>query len=99
MKKACSKFLSAQMSKPLLSFVGSSASTGMKVIARSFVQLQEARPSADYDTASLWTRPKAQQHVQMARDAFSAWKQIRKSSEANVFLLSLLLWKNFESER
>jgi len=35
----------------------------------------------------------------MARNAFAAWSRIRKTAEANVFLLSFLLLKQIDLAR
>jgi len=66
-------------------------------VALAFIVLQDARHSADYDLNSRWNRARARQSVEKARDAFALWKTIRKTPEANVFLLSFLLSKTLES--
>jgi hypothetical protein len=71
----------------------------MQRVALNFVLLQEARHEADYDTSKTLTRTQAQAAVQQAQDAFASWEKIRKSAEANIFILSLLMWKNWEKER
>lgn len=98
-KQVCSRFLQTPMSNPLSTLIGSPVSDDLRLVALSFMQLQEARHSADYDLDSAWNRAKASQYVQMAKDAFAAWNHVRKNAEANIFLLSFLLLKTFESPR
>jgi hypothetical protein len=74
-------------------------SAELLLIARAFVQLQEARHRADYDLGVTWTRFTSQQHVQLADQAFDAWTRIRKSAEANVFALGLFDLKRVTTER
>ena len=99
MKRVCGRFLSTPVSNPLLDLVGPAVSPQMQFVARAFIELQNARHSADYDLGWTITRNEALQFVGLAWDAFEEWGNIRESSEANIFLLSLLLWKNWEKER
>ena len=71
----------------------------LQSIAQAFVRLQEARHEADYDLERSWTRPTAQELVEVARKAFERWAQIRRSHEANVFALALLSVKLFDKDR
>lgn len=98
MKKVCQLFLTPAFTRPS-SLAGLVPSADLHIVARNFIRLQEARHSADYDTSSEWTRFSAQQMVQLARTAFKSWTAIKGSEEANLFILALLNWKNFESER
>lgn len=98
MKKVCHLFLVPTFTKPA-SLAGFAPSTEVQLIARNFISLQGARHSADYDVSSQWTRLHAQQMIQLARSAFSAWSAIKGSEQANVFILALLNWKQFEAER
>lgn len=99
MKRVCSRYLQTPLQKPLAALIGTATSADLRLVILTFIQLQEARHSADYDLGSIWTRTKTQLLVDMTRDAFAAWQRIRRTSEANVFVLSLLMWKNLESER
>ena len=49
MKKICGRFLAVQLSNPLLSLIGSNASPELQIVARTFIELQDARHNADYD--------------------------------------------------
>ena len=39
------------------------------------------------------------EHAKMKEIAVAAWNRIKKTGEANIFILSLLLWKNWEKDR
>ena len=99
MKKICGRFLAVQLSNPLLSLIGSNASPELQIVARTFIELQDARHNADYDLGWTITREEAQQFVNLAWDAFKSWEAIEKTAEANIFILSLLVWKNWDKAR
>lgn len=99
MKKICGHFLPAQLTHPLLHLIGTTASDDLQTVARNFIQLQEARHLADYDLSYALTRFQALRFVELARDAFVAWARIRNTAEANIFILSLVLWKNWTRDR
>ncbi len=99
MKRVCGRFLASQLSNPLFDLIGASASTQMQTVASAFIELQDARHRADYDLSWTITRNEASQFIGLAWDAFDAWKAIETSAEANIFILSLLMWKNWEKER
>lgn len=59
-------------------------------VGRAFIHLQQARHEADYDLRRAFTRSEAQHFVSMARNAFLAWAQVRKTDAARVFLVVLI---------
>ena len=63
----------------------------LKMVAKSFAQLQENRQAADYDNAIIWTRSDALKQVESAEQAFAIWKSIRKEKIAQAYLVSLLV--------
>jgi hypothetical protein len=63
----------------------------LKVVARVFVDLQEARQQADYDNAKAWVSIDAIDKVADAQLAFENWNRIRNHPAANEYLLSLLI--------
>jgi hypothetical protein len=99
MKKICGRFMASKFDQPLLDLVGPSASSDLQTVARNFVLLQEARHDADYDLSYPVTRPEATKYLRLALEAIEAWDRIRGSAEANIFILSLLMWKNWEKDR
>jgi hypothetical protein len=63
----------------------------LKVVARVFVDLQEARQQAEYDNAKAWVSIDAIDKVADAQLAFENWNRIRNHPAANEYLLSLLI--------
>lgn len=60
-------------------------------VCAAFVALQDSRHTADYDTATGWSRTEANAAVKSAVAAFEAWKAVREEPEAQDFLLALLV--------
>lgn len=63
----------------------------LRLVAESFVQLQDRRHIADYDCARAWTRTQTQMQVQVAELAFLSWQAIRHERIAQDYLVSLLI--------
>lgn len=63
----------------------------LKLVASAFIQLQEARQEADYDTIKRFSRADTQQLIALAEQAFSTWDEVKGTPAANVFLTALLL--------
>lgn len=99
MKKICGIFVKERLEQPLLGLIGNSASEDLQTVCRTFISLQEARHSADYDLGYAIDRTETLKQWKSALDAIGAWRRITRSGEANIFILSLLLWKNWVKER
>lgn len=99
MKRVCGRFLSPKLDQPLRDLIGNTASADMQTVAQSFINLQDARHRADYDLGYSFSWIEARGLVVLAGNAIKAWERIASSAEANIFILSLLLWKNWERER
>jgi hypothetical protein len=99
MKKICGRFTASELSQPLLGLIGPSASPDLQKVARAFVVLQEARHGADYDLSYRLSYSDAAGHIRFASEGALAWERLQGSAEANIFILSLLMWKNWERER
>lgn len=99
MKKVCGRFMQAKLDQPLLNLIGNAASADLQNVASSFIKLQEARHSADYDLSYSLTTEEVRQFIRLAAAAMDSWDHIANSAEANIFILSLLMWKNWEKER
>ncbi len=69
---------------------GAMPSTSLSRCAGAFVDLQQARHEADYDLAKRYTRQQALDRVEQAKIAFLDWEAVRKTPEADVFLVGLL---------
>ena len=59
-------------------------------VASAFLDLQEARHEADYDTAHRFTRREVLDLVDRAERAFADWSRVRRSIQADTFLTGLL---------
>lgn len=99
MKQICGRFTKPRLDQPLNGLVGDSASPELEAVCSTFIELQERRHDADYNPRYVIAENDALQHWASAMMAVDAWKRIRATSEANVFILSLLLWKNWEKDR
>jgi hypothetical protein len=67
--------------------------TSLRSVATAFVQLQEKRHTADYDSGTFWTRVEALAQVAQAQRAFTLWKTIREEPAAQAYLMALLVKK------
>jgi uncharacterized protein (UPF0332 family) len=95
-KRICGRFASAKLDQPLLGLIGTSSPKDLQTVAQAFNELQEARLRADYDMGSHLDLEEALSLIDRAGDAIGAWNRIKSSPEANIFILSLFLWKNWD---
>jgi hypothetical protein len=65
-------------------------------VAEAFVDLQQARHEADYDTAQRFTRREVLDLVEQAEQAFQDWHVVRNSLQADTFLVGLLAYKSMQ---
>lgn len=61
------------------------------LLARIFVELQRARHTADYNLSRRIEKAEAVFSVRTAREGFAAWRRVRKTREAGIFLVGLLM--------
>ena len=66
-------------------------------VAAAFVDLQQARHEADYDTARRFTRKEVLDLVDRTEQAFRDWNCVRRSAQADTFLAGLLAFGNMRS--
>ncbi len=62
-------------------------------IAKGFKRLQEERHAADYDVRQVFDRIRALALVETAEEIFADWNLEKNSSNARVFLSSLMFWQ------
>lgn len=62
-------------------------------LATTFLDMQEQRHAADYDSAVTWTRTDVLGKIRAVKAAFVGWASIRDEQEAQDFLLSLFVRK------
>jgi hypothetical protein len=87
MKTCCSRI----SSRPLPSDPAEiPAAANLKLIADSFVKLQQARHIADYDSSRVWSRTQVWEMITQAEDAIAAWSNIREKDMAQDYLLDLM---------
>jgi hypothetical protein len=89
MKRVCKQFHQGATTPALHALLSGPISTELQFAAEIFVAAQEARHSADYDIGSRYTRSKTVSLVHNVELAFIAWRSIRSSDEADVFLAAL----------
>jgi len=63
----------------------------LRLVGRTFWELQDERHKADYNNTIIWDRVKALARVKQAERAFSDWKSIRNEEIAQAYLVSLLV--------
>jgi uncharacterized protein (UPF0332 family) len=62
----------------------------VRLVADSFVKLQQARHTADYDNSKVWSRTQVYELISLAEDAKGAWLKIREEELAQDYLLDLI---------
>ena len=85
MKRVCQEYINTTVDP-----VGQPIPPGVKLIAQAFVELQQARQEADYNTAVSYTHTEADTQVQLAEVAFAEWTTMQAEPAANAFLTELL---------
>lgn len=79
-----------------MTFAGVVPSPDLQLAARALDALQEGRNEADYDLGQDFTRGRALDLVTLAEEAFAAWSRIRRSEEADLYLLALLIRRRLD---
>ena len=64
--------------------------TDLKLVADSFVKLQQARHTADYDNSKVWSRTQVWEMIVEAEDAITPDGRIREEEMAQDYLLDLM---------
>jgi hypothetical protein len=62
----------------------------LHAVAHTFIQVQQKREVADYDTGKDWDRTDVEKQIIAVAAAFDSWKAIRESPAAQEYLVSLL---------
>ena len=58
--------------------------------AHTFIEVQQRREEADYDTGKEWTQTDVVTQIDAVAAAFESWKTIREAPVAQAYLVSLL---------
>ena len=64
--------------------------TNLKLVADSFIKLQQDPHTADYDNSHVWSRTQVWDVISEAEDAMAAWSNIREKEIAQDYLLDLM---------
>ena len=95
MKKVAQQFSGGTVSEKLRPGMnGQAVQAELARVAATFVDLQQARHEADYDTIRRFTRQDVIDLVDRADQAFGDWRIVRRSIQADVFLAGLLAFGN-----
>jgi hypothetical protein len=89
MKQACFAFNRRPLVDPLRTLLDKSLSDELRSIAVAFIDLQEERHKADYDTGAVFSRPATLAILARADAVFANWRAIESTDEATVFLAAL----------
>lgn len=91
MRKAARQFAAGTLSPAIAAGLeGRPVQQELVIVASTLVDLQEQRHAADYDPARAFTRPDVIDITVAAERAFANWYVVRKSVQADTFLVSLL---------
>lgn len=99
MKRVCGRVAKRELEQPLRGLLGPSASDDLQLVCSTFIRLQADRHNADYDQGFSIDHDEALDRLISVGKALSALRRLAGSAELNIFVLSLLLWKNWEKER
>jgi hypothetical protein len=91
MKNASKSVAAGQVPTPLQQ-VTATVPVDLMTVAKTFIELQEARHQADYDSspAIQFTRQDVLDVVRRARHAFQAWETVRNTPAGELYVLAML---------
>jgi len=90
MKQVCRAISEGHRSAVLEDLQPAGFSPGLRLVASTFVRLQDERHRADYDVSATFTRLETLDILVLAKDGFTNWTKTRRTEETNVFLAALL---------
>jgi uncharacterized protein (UPF0332 family) len=64
--------------------------TDLRLVADSFVKLQQARHTAAYDNSKAWSRTQVYEVIAQAEGAMTIWSNIRETEMAQDYLFDLM---------
>lgn len=98
MKDAATGFANRKVSPKISpALAGVALQPELVSVANAFVDLQQARHEADYDLRRRFTRTETQDLVERADKATKDWHTIRRTMQAEAFLVALLAQKQMQS--
>jgi hypothetical protein len=105
MKSLCKEFVKGnaqsihELLRPFWTPMSVANATGMRLVAQTFIDLQDARHDADYNVSVTFSRHEALNAVARAENAFNAWRRLRSSNRelCRFFAIALSLWPSLSS--
>jgi hypothetical protein len=95
MREVCRQVAAGSLSTMTAPLLSDPLEDELREVADAFVELQNARHSADYDLSASFDRFAVLQTVDMARKVFAAWAVVKNRPNASVFLAALLLQRQW----
>ncbi len=100
MKTLCKEFVKLQVQdvhellRPFWATLPIANNQQLRIVAQTFVDLQQERPTADYDTSVTLSRQDALNAVTRADAAIQNWKQLKAANKpvCRLLALALALW-------
>lgn len=92
MKRVCRSFGSNALSAGL-SFLHP-VDADLRLVAATFVRMQEKRHSADYDLQANFSRTNTLVLIAQSEAAFDAWNRVRASDAATYFLFAMFFYRS-----
>jgi len=89
MLKVCRQWQQPVLPQVIQNLLVVPADARLTSIARTFVDLQEARHEADYDVSVRLSKSETLARVEEVELPFAKWKAVRNSTQAVTFLVSL----------
>ena len=92
MARACRAFASGSLPSGLQ--VLRPLDADLRLVARVFVEMQEERHRADYDTQAEFSRIDTLRLIDLTEAAFDAYSRIRSTDAATYFLFAMFFYKS-----
>jgi hypothetical protein len=90
MKRMSKAFLGGSLPPSLAAALKAPIPVDLRLTAKAFVGLQEARHEADYDLSRRFARAEVNDLIADTRDALQCWSAVRTSEAARLYLAALL---------
>ena len=98
MKEASRGFANNNVSQKIApAITNQSVQPALANVAAAFIDLQQARHEADYDIARKFTRQEVLDLVELAEQVFEEWATVRKSLQADTYLVALLALQQMQA--
>ncbi|MBI4027035.1 MAG: hypothetical protein HY360_18770 [Verrucomicrobia bacterium] len=97
MKAVCEEFVKTtprDLLEPFWQSLHVPSIPDVRILAENFIALQQQRHAADYNLSRRFKRHEANRAVDLAQEAFDAWRRLKRrhTELALLFALALMLW-------